>query len=141
MAPETARLRRLLRLEKVRAMAKQAAAAEAATAESTLAQLDALVARTATMTGSYRVTAALPDGMALRQLSSFVGGLTGVMAVTRGDAERARQIADRKQQDLAYAERRRSAVEDRAAAARQALAHQRRVPALGSRRAIGTDLE
>lgn len=141
MLPEARRLRRLLRLETVRAIAKQAAAAEAAEAEGTLAQLEGLVTRTSQLAAGYRPGPALPDGLALRHLGAFVGGLDRVATATRGDAERARQIADRKQQDLARTERSRAAVEDRAAATRKALEQARQQPVLGARRAVGTDLE
>ena len=141
MPPEAARLRRLLRLEKVRAIARQAAAVDAAEAEGTLAQLEALISRTSALADGYRPGPALPDGLALRHLGAFVGGLDQVVSATRGDAERARQIADRKQQDLARAERSRAAVEDRAEASRRALDQARQEPVLGARRAVGTDLE
>lgn len=141
MPPEATRLRRLLRLEKVRAIARQTAAAEAAEAEGTLAQLEGLVARTSQLAVGYRPGPALPDGLALRHLGTFVSGLDRVASATRGDAERARQIADRKQQDLARAERSRAAVEDRAEASRRALDQARQQPVLGARRAVGTDLE
>ncbi|NCU12140.1 MAG: hypothetical protein GXC70_08300 [Sphingomonadaceae bacterium] len=141
MPPEAARLHRLLRLEKVRAITKQTAAAEAAEAEGTLAQLETLVTRTARLAEGYRPGPALSDGLALRHIGAFVGGLGQVVAATRGDAERARQIADRKQQELARAERSRAAVEDRAEASRRALDLARQQPILGARRAIGTDFE
>lgn len=141
MPPETAHLRRLLRLEKVRAIAKQAAAAEAAEAEGTLAQLEALVNRTSQLAGDYRPGPDLPDGLALRHLGAFVSGLDKVVAATRDDAERARRIADRKQQELARAERSRAAVEDRAEAGRRALEQARQQPVLGARRTVGTVLE
>ncbi len=141
MPPEAARLRRLLRLEKVRAIAKQTAAAEAAEAEGTLAQLEALIVRTGELASGYRAGPALPDGLALRHLGTVVDGLERVAAATRGDAERARQLADRKQQELARAERSRAAVEDRAQASRRALAQARQQPVLGARRSVGTDLE
>lgn len=141
MPPEAARLRRLLRLEKVRAIAKQTAAAEAAEAEGTLAQLEALIVRTSELASGYRPGPALPDGLALRHLGTFVGGLQRVAAATRGDAERARQLADRKQQELARAERSRAAVEDRAQASRRTLEQARQQPVLGARRPVGTDLE
>ena len=141
MPPKAAHLRRLLRLEKVRAIARQAAAAEAAEAEGTLAQLEALLARTSQLAGAYRPGPTLPDGLALRHLGAFVSGLDKVVAATRGDAERARQIADRKQLDLARAERSRAAVEHRAESSRRALEQARQKPVLGARRTVGTDLE
>lgn len=141
MHPEAKRVRRLQRLEQVRAIARQAAALEAAQAEGTLAQLEALAARTSAMANDYRGRTALGDGLELRQLGSFVTGLTGVSATTRGDVTQARAFANRKQQELALAERRRAAVEDRARAGQRALDQRQQSPALGARRAVGTDLE
>jgi hypothetical protein len=141
MRAEAARVRRLQRLEKVRAHAKQAAALEAARAEGTFAQLQALAARTEAMTADYRGRTGLRDGLELRQLGQFVAGLSGISSTTRGDARQAQQLADAKQQELALAERRRAAVEDRARLGEQALARRLQTPVLGSRRAVGTGLE
>ena len=141
MRAEAARVRRLQRLEKLRAHAKQTAALEAARAEGTLNQLEALAARTQAMAADYRGRTTLSDGMELRQLGQFVAGLTGVSSTTRSDALQARQLADLKQQELAQAERRRAAVEDRAEAGQRALAARRENPAMGSRRPVGTGLE
>ncbi|MFM5954954.1 MAG: hypothetical protein ACKOPE_11735 [Novosphingobium sp.] len=134
-------MRRLQRLEKVRALARQAAAREAAQAEGTLAQLEALAARTSTLAEDYRGRTALTDGLDLHQLGAFVSGLTGISATTLGDAEQARQVADYKQQELALAERRRAAVEDRVRTGQRLLGQRQQVPSLGARRAVGTDLE
>lgn len=141
MQPEVRRVRRLQRLEKVRALARQAAAREAAQAEGTLAQLEALAARTSTLAEDYRGRTALTDGLDLHQLGAFVSGLTGISATTLGDAEQARQVADYKQQELALAERRRAAVEDRVRAGQRLLGQRQQLPSLGARRAVGTDLE
>ena len=141
MRAEAARVRRLLRLEQVRALAKQAAARDAAQAEGTLSQLEALAARTGAMADDYRGRTGPSDGLALRQLSSFVSGLGGITSATRGEAVQARAVADHKQQELAQAERRRAAVEDRARAGALALAQRAALPVLGARRAVGTDLE
>ena len=141
MSPEAKRARRLLRLEKVRAMAKQAVALEAAQAESALTQLEGLALRTQAMADDYRGRTAIHDGLALRQLAQFVAGLSGITAATQSDAGQARIIADRKHQDLALAERRRAAAEGRAKAGLQALASRGGDQPSGSRRAVGTGLE
>lgn len=140
MAPERRRLARLHRLERVRALAKDQAAREAAEAESTLAQIEALIDRTRAMRDDYR-TARPVDGLALRQIGQFVAGLSGITAATTGNAAQARALADRKQADLAAAERRRAAVEDRATESQRQLARREQSPALGARRATGTGLE
>lgn len=141
MQAEARRLHRLQRLEKVRAIAKQAAAQEAAQAEGTLAQLKALADRTRAMADDYRTRSALHDGQDLRQLGLFVAGLTGISATTTRDAAQAQALADRKQEELALAERRRAAVEDRAKAGQRALALRQANPTLTARRAVGTVLE
>ncbi|MEQ1496783.1 MAG: hypothetical protein ABL912_13605 [Novosphingobium sp.] len=141
MPPEARRVRRLQRLEKVRSIAKQAATLEAARAEGTLTQLEALATRTQALADDYRDRSTIRDGLALRQLAQFLTGLSGISATTKGDAAQARITADRKQQDLARAERRRAAVEDRAKAGQRAIASRSGDQPSGSRRAVGTGLE
>ena len=141
MHPDARRVRRLQRLEKVRAIARQSAALEAAQAEGTLAQLKALANRTRAMADDYRTRSALHDGQELRQLGLFIAGLTGISATTTRDAAQAQALADRKQEELALAERRRAAVEERAKAGERALALRLASPVLGARRAVGTVLE
>ena len=141
MLAEQRRLRRLQRLEKVRAIAKQAAAQEAALAEGTLAQLQALATRTQSMADDYQTRMGPSDGQTLRQHALFVSGLSGISAVTSRDAAQAQGVADRKLDELALAERRRAAVEERAVAGTRALAQRNTANPLGARRAVGTGLE
>lgn len=141
MKAERARLLRLQRLERLRAMAKQAAMAEAASAESTLAQLEALAERTLRLVAGYADPGRAADAAALQQLSRFAGGLQGIAASTAGDARRARGLADEKLADLARAERRRAVVEDRAEAQARRVAKAGEEAVLGSRKALGTDLD
>ena len=141
MQAERARLKRLQRLEKVRAIAKQAAAVDAARAESTLAQLEALAMRTRRMADEYRARTDFRDGLELRQLGQFVSGLNAITATTSGDAVNAKALADRKQRELAQAERSSAAVEDRAKAGAAARARRSQPQALGARKAVGTPLE
>lgn len=140
MQAERARIRRLRRLEQVRAMACRQAAAEATRAEGHFAQTQALAGRTQAMLDEYRARTAQTDGLALRQLSQFTSGLSGIAATTTSDAEQARQSADQAQQALSRAERSRSAVEDRVRAGESALARKQTSPVLTARR-IGTGLE
>ena len=79
--------------------------------------------------------------MELRQLGQFVAGLNAITATTSGDAVNAKALADRKQRELAQAERSRAAVEDRAKAGTAALARRSQPQALGARKAVGTPLE
>lgn len=141
MRPEQARLRRLQRLERVRAIAKHDALRAAASAEGSLAQLLGLARRTAAMAEDYRARTGMSDALALAQHHAFVTGLTGIHTATRGDAVQAQVLADRMQEELAVAERRRAVVEDRARAEQRQLAQRRLPQALGARRAVGTGLE
>ena len=141
MLPEQRRLRRLQRLEEVRAIAKQAAAQEAALAEGTLAQLQALATRTQALAADYQTRTGPNDGHTLRQHCLFVSGLSGISAVTSRDAAQAQSVADRKQDALALAERRRAAVEERALDSERALALRLAAQPSGARRAVGTGLE
>lgn len=135
------RLVRLQRLEKVRAIAKQTAATAAAEAEGTLSQLQALAVRTGDMAADYAGRSDARDGLSLQQLGRFADGLQGITRNTLADAARAKTIADSRQQELAAAERRRSAVAERAIQEAREIAARRQSPVLGSRKAVGTDLE
>ena len=137
MADDRQRLRRLHRLERVRSIAKHAAALEAAQAEGTLAQLMALADRVTVLATGYAARNDAPDALALQQLVRFAGGLRQVSQATASDAGQARTVADRKQTELAQAERRRAAVEQRALDQARAAASRRVTPAIGVRRAIG----
>ena len=141
MHPELRRLRRLQRLEQVRSIAKQAAAHDAAQAETTLQQLRGLAERTRALAHGYDARNALGDGLALAQLNRFVAGLSGISVSTERDALHAQALADRKQHELALAERARAAAEERAAASALALTQRLAEPVLGARRAVGTGLE
>jgi hypothetical protein len=140
-AADPKRLVRLQRLEKVRAIAKQTAATAAAEAEGTLAQLQALAIRTGDLAAGYAGRNDARDGMSLQQLGRFADGLQGITRSTLADADRAKSIADTRQQELAAAERRRSAVAERAIQEAKEIAARRQTPVLGTRKAIGTELE
>lgn len=141
MAADHRHLLRLRRLEKVRDIAKQTAAREAAEAESTLAQLEALAARTGQLIGDYAGRTDAPDAASLRLLTSFRSSLAGVGEATRADALRARGFADAKLAHLAAAERSRQAVEDRARSTAEAIAQAATPMAQGARKRVGTALE
>lgn len=140
-AADPRHLLRLRRLEKVRDIAKQAAAREAAEAESTLAQLEALAARTGQLIGDYAGRTDAPDAASLRLLTSFRTSLAGVGEATRADALRAKTFADAKLAHLAAAERSRQAVEDRARSTAEAIAQAATPMAQGARKQLGTALE
>ena len=141
MKAERVRLARLHRLERVRAIARQAAASEAAQAEGALAQLEALAERTRRLAADYAGRNEAMDGAALRGLLGFAGSLQGISASTASDAVQARAFADLKLAHLAEAERRRAAVEDRAQRQAERMAKGENAPASGSRRRFGTGLE
>lgn len=141
MKEDRKRLARLRRLEKIRAIAKQTAALESAQAESTLTQLRALSDRTRQMASDYASRREMTDGAALYHVGRFVNGLQTLSRTTDGDALRAQSIADAKQRQLAEAERRRAAIEERALLQERMIAKAGQNPALGNRRGSGTDLE
>ena len=141
-ADERTRLLRLKRLEKIRAIAKQTAAREAAEAESTLAQLRTLRDRTGRLVADYGARrGSSVDGAGLRHLPGFIDGLGAITRSTQADAQRAEAIADAKLRMLGEAERRRSAVEERARLQERLIARAGESPALGSRKQSGTGLE
>ena len=141
MRPETARLNRLTRLERVRALAKQDALRATAEAEGHLAQLNALAERTARIAADYRARSDCHSGAELKRLNGFIDGIAAIGTATASDAIAARTLADQRQQDLARAERSRAAVAERVTAEERALAQRRKTTALTSRKAIGTALE
>jgi len=141
MPPDAERLKRLERLERVRALAKQDALRAAAEAEGHLAQLNVLVDRTARIAEDYRGRRDCDNGAELKRLIGFVTGIAAVGAATTRDATAARQLADQRQQDLARAERSRAAAEERVVSEVRAQGRRGQMPALSGRRAIGMALE
>lgn len=141
MKAERDRLKRLNRLERVRAIAKQTAAAEAAAAEGTLAQLEALAERTRAMAAEYANRTGVRDAASLQAANSFARGLEGISRSTSNDADTARRIADVKMQALSQAERRRAVVEERAAAQARVIAKGSVAPVLSGKKKSGTGLE
>jgi len=141
MRADLKKLARLQRLERVRAIAKQAAVSEAARAESTLGKLPALAARTGNLAAEYATRSDARDGADLVRLARFSDGLHTIRDRTLADATRAQHVADLAQADLAQAERKRAAVEDRATAQARTIASGTIAPVLGARKALGTGLE
>lgn len=93
------------------------------------------------MHDDYGARTGMRDGLALLQHLSFIAGIGTVHRATSHDTAQAQATADRLQQELAAAERRRAAVGQRLDAARRSLALLAQDQPLGSRRAIGTGLE
>jgi hypothetical protein len=141
MKAERARLTRLQRLERVRAIAKQTAAAESAQAEGTLAQLEGLAERTRQMAADYAGRVSVADAASLQRNNSFAQGLRGISTNTANDAATARRIADVKLQALSQAERRRAVVEERAERQARVITRGAESPVLGARRKFGTELD
>ncbi len=141
MKAERAKLKRLMRLEQIRAIAKQTAAAEAAEAESTLAQLTSLSNHTGQLAAQYALRPGASNGAQLRHQGAFVRELRNLSATTANDASRAQVIADGKLADLAAAERRRAVVEERTDRQKRKLTKAAQAPSSGTRRGFGTGLE
>jgi hypothetical protein len=141
MKRERDRLKRMQRLERVRAIAKQTAVAEAAQAETVLAQLQALAEKTRVMAAEYAGRSTSPDGADLSQIGRFALGLQGISTNTANDAAGARRMADAKMIALSQAERRRAVVEDRAARQARVIAKGSDAPVLTARKGFGTTLD
>ena len=99
----------------------------------TTRQAQALAARTTDLAADYAGRRDTPDGGSLRRLAAFAAGLQGISANTEADVTRARAIADRRQAELAAAERRRAAVEDRATTQARDIAAKAQYLALGGK--------
>lgn len=122
MSADRAKLKRLRRLERLRAITRQTALGEAAKAESTLAQVITLEARTAALISAYAARRDAIDAAELQRMQQFIGGLTRIADTTAGDLARARSQADARAAEAAEAERRRAAVEERVSATQQRIA-------------------
>jgi len=145
MSADKAKLKRLRRLERLRAITRQTALGEAAKAEAALAQVANLEARTAALIEAYALRRDAADAGELQQMTQFVSGLTRIAETTAGDLVRARAHADARASEAAEAERRRAAVEDRLSATEQRItrkAAESAVPtSAGSPGPVGTPLE
>jgi hypothetical protein len=113
MKAEHARLVRLKRLEKLRAIARQTALAEAGKAEARLAQLEHLGSRTAALISGYAMRTDAQSGGDLARQRVYLGELQHMVARNDSDIARAREQADARAAQAAAAERSRAAVEDR----------------------------
>lgn len=116
------RVARLRRLERIRAMAREAALAEAAKAEGTLAQLAGLAERTRLLAAEYAARDDAADAHGLAGAMRFAAGMQGLTRNAEAEADSARVVADGKARAAAEAERRRAAVDDRAAREVRAIA-------------------
>ena len=114
MTTEHARVARLRRVERVRAIEKQLLTGHAAEAERMLAQLGLLASRTERIADDYAVRTDAHDAASLRRLRGFAVGLQSISADTAVRAESARVRADGLAVELAEAERRHGAISERA---------------------------
>jgi len=114
MANDPARLKRLRRIEKVRAVAKEMKLAEAARAESTLHQLRGLAERTREMAAGYSARADSSDAAQLAGMFSFSQSLHRMSDKVSADAVSAQHLADRLGRDVHAAERSRATAQERA---------------------------
>lgn len=145
MSADTSKLKRLRRLERLRAITRQTALGEAAKAETTLAQMITLEMRTAALITAYSARRDASEAAELQRMQQFVGGLTRIADTTAGDLARARSQADARAAEAAEAERRRAAVEDRVSATQQRIARKAAesvTPAAAAAKSpVGTALE
>lgn len=148
MSAEKAKLKRLRRLERLRAIARQTALGEAAKAEAALAQVTALQSRTSALIEAYALRRAATEAADLQLEKQFIAGLTRIAEATAGDLARARTQADTRAAEAAAAERQRAAVADRVSAAAQRIARKAAdsaatpaAAAPGTVGTVGTDLE
>lgn len=136
MAADARRLARLRKLERLRAIARQSALAEAARAEGTLAQLTGLAERTRLLAAEYAARDDATHASDLARTFRFAEGMQGVTRSAEAEAAGARRNADSKARDVAEAERRRAAVEDRVTREARDLARREyaQTPSLGARK-------
>ncbi|WP_428333093.1 hypothetical protein [Novosphingobium sp.] len=125
-----AHLRRLQRLEKLRGIAGHNALAEAGRAETRLAGLEMLQARTNALITGYASRTDAQCGADLARQRIYLGELQGMVGRNDSDVARARDQADARAAEAAAAERSRAAVETRADAIAQAIARARSAAAL-----------
>ena len=93
MKAERARLARLKRLEKLRAIARQDALAEAGRAEARLAQLTQLGERTASLVGAYGARTDAASGADLASQRLYLGELVKMASRNQADIAAARDHA------------------------------------------------
>lgn len=122
MKAERARLGRLQRLEKLRAIARQTALTVAGQAEARLQTLENLGLRTTSLIDSYATRIDAQCGADLVGQQVYVRELQRMAHHTQVDIAQARDMADLRAAEAAAAERRRAAVEERATATRQRIA-------------------
>jgi len=122
MTPDRARLGRLQRLEKLRAIARHNALAEAGRAETRLASLENLQQRTTALITGYALRTDAQCGADLVRQRIYLGELQRMVGRNATDVARAREQADARAAEAAAAERSRAAVEDRADATARRIA-------------------
>lgn len=122
MQAERKRLARLRKLERLREMARQSALTQAASAEAALAQLSHLADRTRRIATDYAIRDDATSGAELTATLCFSAGMQHIIRSADAEAANARATADRAAREVAEAERRRAAAQDRADRAHRALA-------------------
>ncbi len=129
------------RLERLRAIAKRQLAAETAEAEGVLAQLRMLTERTRLMAEEYATREDAPDVYTLIQSGRFAAGLCNIINSSGVEADNAQSRADRKMAELAIAERRRAAVEQRLDLEQRLIAKRKETRWGEARKKTGTEIE
>ena len=110
MTADRAKVARLKRIERLRAIEHRVKIGEAALAEAALAGAGALADRTGRLAASYRGRAEAGDGATLARLQHFTAGLLALHAGTSAGVASARDRADTARQAAAAAEKRVEAV-------------------------------
>lgn len=129
------------RLERLRAIAKRQLAAETAEAEGVLAQLRQLTERTRLMAEEYATREDALDGYTLIQSGRFAAGLCNIIHSSDIEAGNAQSRADHKMAELAIAERRRAAVEQRLDLEQKLIVKRKEMRFGEPRRKVGTEIE
>lgn len=122
MTADRAKIARLRRIERLRAIEHRLKIGEAAQAEAALAGAGALAERTARLAASYAGRADARDGAALALLHRFAAGLDALHAGARASAITTRERADAARRGAAVAEKRAEVVAMLASASATALA-------------------
>ncbi len=112
MKPAKQRIARLMRIERIRSIAKQTSLSELAEAERHLSQVHILSQRVGRLSIVYAARTDATDGYTLVQQNRFAHAMGHVTQELSASVTTARDVADQKLLALEACERRRAAVED-----------------------------
>lgn len=141
MKPVNRRVVRLLRIERIREIAKQTSLTALAEAERNLTQMQSLSHRIHRLSSTYSGRSDAVDGYMLGQQNRFSSAIVQISRDASNNALNARALADQKLRALEESERRRSAAEDVRVKAERALIKDSANVHMGAKRKNGTVLE